>query len=121
MVNMPLLHIFCMKIATSDSLNYLIYIIFQSLTEVINEACPDEQVTCSLSQKRNSHNGIEVCFESSVKTNRCPAVLLSEQKICDEFYIITLNCSLLQPLETTTMTSSKTQTNVIQETNEGMF
>nr|XP_022300216.1 uncharacterized protein LOC111108537 isoform X2 [Crassostrea virginica] len=90
----------------------------QSLTEVINEACPDELVTCSLSQKRNSHNGIEVCFESSVKTNRCPAVLLSEQKICDEFYIITLNCSLLQPFEMTTMTSSKTQTNVIQETNE---
>nr|XP_022300214.1 uncharacterized protein LOC111108536 isoform X2 [Crassostrea virginica] len=91
---------------------------FQSLIEVINETCPDEQMTCSLSQKRGSRNGIEVCFESSVKTNRCPAVLLSEQKICDEFYIITLNCSLLQPQETTTMTSSNTQTNLIQESNE---
>lgn len=99
----------------------MVYILFQSLIEVINETCPDEQMTCSLSQKRDSRNGIEVCFESSVKTNRCPAVLLSEQKICDEFYIITLNCSLLQPQETTTMTSSNTQTNLIQETNEGMF
>ena len=103
------------------TVNYLVYILFQRLSKAINETCPDEQMTCLLSRKINSRNGIEVCFESSVKTNPCPAVLLSEQRICDEFYIITLNCSLVQPQETTTMTSSNTQTNLIQETNEGMF
>ena len=110
-----------MKNTHKLQLNDLVYILFQSLSEAINETCPDEQMTCLLSRKIDSRNGIEVCLESSVKTNLCPAVLLSEQKICDEFYIITLNCSLLQPQETTTMTSSNTQTNVIQETNDGMF
>lgn len=80
----------------------------QSVATTIQEICADEQTTCLLSQQKSERNGIQVCIDSTVRTSPCPEVVVSDQKYCGDFYVYTLNCTVLQPTvaPTTSMTSA---------------
>ncbi|XP_052676902.1 uncharacterized protein LOC128158800 isoform X2 [Crassostrea angulata] len=68
----------------------------QNVATTIQEICTDEQTTCLLSQQKSERNGIQVCIDSTVRTNPCPEVVVSDQRYCGDFYVYTLNCTVLQ-------------------------
>ncbi|XP_062618778.1 uncharacterized protein LOC134280388 [Saccostrea cucullata] len=65
----------------------------QKISEEIKELCHDELWLYSLTLERATKTGIRVCIDSIVKTDPCPEIEVSDQQFCDDFYVITLNCS----------------------------
>lgn len=79
----------------------LSFISCQNVATTIQEICADEQTTCLLSQQKSERNGIQVCIDSTVRTNPCPEVVVSDQRYCGDFYVFTLNCTVLQQSSST--------------------
>ncbi|XP_048740714.2 uncharacterized protein LOC125654717 isoform X2 [Ostrea edulis] len=81
----------------------------QEIGNQINDYCQSE-MHCLLSLNRDNGNGIQVCIYSTFKTEPCPKIEISKQMLCDDLYMITLNCSLVQqdPGTTTPIPSPKT-------------
>lgn len=101
----------------------LSFISCQNVATTIQEICADEQTTCLLSQQKSERNGIQVCIDSTVRTNPCPEVVVSDQRYCGDFYVYTLNCTVLQQssstVASTTLMTPAAQT--VTDKNSSMF
>ncbi|XP_062574936.1 uncharacterized protein LOC134236813 [Saccostrea cucullata] len=82
----------------------------QKISEEIKELCYDELWFYWLTLERAKKNGIRVCIDSTVKIDRCPETGISDQQFCDDFYVLTLNCSLT-PNNTEANSSTSTSNN----------
>lgn len=112
------------KTSISEKKPFSFYILsFKSVATTIQEICADEKTTCLLSQQKAERNGIQVCIDSTVRTSPCPEVVVSDQKYCRDFYVYTLNCTVLQQsrstVASTTLMTSAAQT--VTDKNSSMF
>ncbi|XP_061186635.1 uncharacterized protein LOC133194745 isoform X2 [Saccostrea echinata] len=74
----------------------------QKIREQIENHCDDEAWYYSLTLERAKKTGIQVCMDWMVKADLCSEIDVSDQLFCDDFYVLTLNCSMTQNSTETT-------------------